>query len=199
MNAIPKTTFGKILTIIILLLLVVLATLEILDKPGVVHFLQKLFGGGKDSQPNNTLVQPYQLELNVNRNDRIFVGGQHMTLTAQANQEGHLYLFEQLPTGKWYCVMPSSKKPTTTIAANQPVELPIPVEAPFGKVQLRAVVTAKPIEDLERPQFREQEAIFVSQEEMDKMMNHLQQRNTKDTPIPWTKQQLEVQTLDPDK
>ena len=96
---------------------------------------------------------PFAVRVEVDHPDRIYEGGDTLSVRVQSERDGYLYLLDLSPDQKLTCLFPNHVQPDNRIAAKASVTIPatnadfrLRVGPPFGPETLTAIVTAEPIE-----------------------------------------------------
>ncbi len=91
---------------------------------------------------------PFLVRVDVDRPDRVYRGGETMTVTVTSEEEGYLYLLYLSAEDELTCLFPNQVQADNRIPAEQEITVPaasaeylLRVVPPFGEEVLKAIVT----------------------------------------------------------
>jgi hypothetical protein len=193
----PKSTTGKLFTLLALLITLGIVLIEFLDSPGVGQSLNSLLASwinsirsppGKGDPPGEPpgQLRPLPLTPQEARGELLTVrtsrpqtdatGQRCVTVSATANKSGYFYLFNKNCEGKWFCLYPNKAHPDHAIAPGQDVTLDLKFRPPIGEETLVALFTSRPLRGVEHSELWNSAATAVTAETVPKLVKELRQR-----------------------
>lgn len=189
MLPIPKSTTGKLLTIVILVLLLALALLDVLSTPGIREWVARIFNG-KSHGPVAPAEKLSMALREATRGDGAFLGGESLELEILVNKKAHLLLFCKKADEPWHPAAPQGLDLPTVLRGGEPGRFKFPVGPPYGRWMYRVIVTT--------------EAIQVGREHplppdwIDNLLARLKSRSKSEKGFQWLMEEIKIEALDPD-
>ena len=139
----------------------------------------------------------FYVRVDVDHPDHVYYDGQEMRVTVSSERAGHLYLIYHDAQGKLTLLFPNIAQQDNAIPAGQNVvTVPRPdanfrlvIGAPFGRETLKAIVSERPLKDLEVKQLTQQPFNPVSTKDIKAAFVEL-----KGKPEKWGEHYIDIET-----
>jgi hypothetical protein len=170
-------------------------------------------GPAKKAGPRGLAVEEindhpgFMVRVSVDKPDRVYKGGEVMTVTVRSERAGYLYLFYCDAGDRVSCVFPNRVQKDNLIPANKDVVVPaagarfrLRITPPFGWEVLKAVVTSHPLKlaGMETKRLSRADATPVEEETFAKVFAEARERSKEaKAPLVWAEHLVRVYTVDP--
>ena len=141
----------------------------------------------------------FSVQVEVDRPDRVYAGGELLAATVTSSEDGHLYLFYRDADANVSVLFPNRFQKDNRISRNERTPVPGPgagfqirIGVPFGHELLKAVVSKKPLPFIDNAM---DFAKYVTPEVSDNVGNNIAGALEREAKTDWAEHEIHIRTV----